>query len=99
MSTFLYVVQFFSAYISSSVDQNQFIPIIMQAHQLQFRVYSDRVPIHCKPTQLQAKHIDKTTITCIDDVISASEKNKRKANALASVSAKKQVKKALFPQK
>jgi hypothetical protein len=35
----------------------------------------------------------------MDDVSSASENNKRKANALASASAKKQVKKALFPQK
>jgi hypothetical protein len=35
----------------------------------------------------------------MDDVSTASEKNKRKANALGSASAKKQVKKALFPQK
>jgi hypothetical protein len=35
----------------------------------------------------------------MDDVSSASEKDKRKANALASALAKKQVKKALFPQK
>jgi hypothetical protein len=46
-----------------------------------------------------AKNIDKTAIICMDDVSSASEKNKRKANALASALAKKQVKKALFPQK
>jgi hypothetical protein len=42
-----------------------------------------------------AKNIDKTAITCMDDVSSASEKDKRKANALASTSAKKHVKKAL----